>query len=180
MEALKIARRISTVEPCASLDLQIRHVHPRRAFRCGGMNTFTFDGSWNKIKGTLKQKYAQFTDDDLTFVEGKGDELLGRLQEKLGLSKDAVTHMLQEMKDSTSSLGHTVSEKVSAAATRVGEAVGDAKAKVTEVAGDAYDYARDGACTIQGKAENFVTEQPMTALLTALAVGFIAGFLVRR
>jgi uncharacterized protein YjbJ (UPF0337 family) len=144
------------------------------------MNTFTFDGSWNKIKGTLKQKYAQFTDDDLTFVEGKGDELLGRLQAKLGLSKDAVLGMLHELKDSAVNFGHSVQDKVSDAAARVGEAVGDAKAKVTEVAGDAYDCAREGARTIQGKAENFVTQQPMKALLTALAVGFVAGFLARR
>jgi hypothetical protein len=39
-----------------------------------------FKGGWNEMKGKLKQKYAQLTDDDLTFAEGKDDELLGRLQ----------------------------------------------------------------------------------------------------
>jgi uncharacterized protein YjbJ (UPF0337 family) len=43
------------------------------------MTTLQLKGNWNEIKGKLKQKYAQLTDDDLTFAEGKEDELLGRL-----------------------------------------------------------------------------------------------------
>jgi uncharacterized protein YjbJ (UPF0337 family) len=45
-------------------------------------------GSWNEMKGMLKQKYGQLTDDDLSFAEGKEDELLGRLQKKLGKSRE--------------------------------------------------------------------------------------------
>ena len=141
--------------------------------RRGGMNTFTFDGTWNKIKGKLKQKYAQLTDDDLVFVEGKSGELLGRLQSKLGLTEDAVVGVLTELKASASTFANDVREKV-------GEVVGDVKAKVTEAAGDAYDHARQGARTLQSKAEDYVIEQPIQALLTALAVGFVAGLLIRR
>jgi uncharacterized protein YjbJ (UPF0337 family) len=47
-----------------------------------------FKGSWNEAKGKLKQKYAQLSDNDLTFADGKEDELLGRLQQKLGKSKE--------------------------------------------------------------------------------------------
>jgi len=45
-------------------------------------------GNWNEVKGKLKQKYGQLTDDDLAFSEGKEDELLGRLQQKLGKTKE--------------------------------------------------------------------------------------------
>jgi len=45
-------------------------------------------GSWNEVKGMLKQKYGKLTDDDLAFSEGKEDELLGRLQQKLGRTKE--------------------------------------------------------------------------------------------
>jgi uncharacterized protein YjbJ (UPF0337 family) len=44
-------------------------------------------GHWNEIKGKLKQKYAQLTDDDLKLAEGKESELLGRLQKRLGKSR---------------------------------------------------------------------------------------------
>jgi uncharacterized protein YjbJ (UPF0337 family) len=52
------------------------------------MNSLKFDGTWNEVKGRLKQKYAQLTDDDLLFIEGKEEELYGRLQERLGKSKE--------------------------------------------------------------------------------------------
>lgn len=53
-------------------------------------------GNWNEIKGKLKQKYGQLTDDDLTFAEGKEDELLGRLQKRLGMSKEDVRREIEE------------------------------------------------------------------------------------
>jgi uncharacterized protein YjbJ (UPF0337 family) len=45
-------------------------------------------GNWNELKGKLKQKYGDLTDDDLSYVEGKEDEFLGKLQKKLDKTKD--------------------------------------------------------------------------------------------
>ena len=59
------------------------------------MNKLQFRGSWNEIKGKLKQKYAQLTDDDLTYTEGKDDELIGKLQKKLGKSAEEVRQILE-------------------------------------------------------------------------------------
>jgi uncharacterized protein YjbJ (UPF0337 family) len=60
------------------------------------MNKFQIKGNWNEIKGKLKQKYAQLTDDDLMFVEGKEDELLGRLQQRLGKTNEEVRREIEE------------------------------------------------------------------------------------
>ncbi len=54
------------------------------------MNKLTIEGNWNEIKGKLKQKYGELTDDDLTFAKGKEDEMYGRLQKKLGKTKDEI------------------------------------------------------------------------------------------
>jgi uncharacterized protein YjbJ (UPF0337 family) len=54
-------------------------------------------GNWNELKGKLKQKYGQLTDDDLTFAEGKEDELLGRLQKRLGKTKDELRAEIEDM-----------------------------------------------------------------------------------
>ena len=54
-------------------------------------------GSWNEVKGKLKQKYGQLTDDDLAFAEGKEDELLGRLQKRLGRTKDELRAEIADM-----------------------------------------------------------------------------------
>jgi len=59
------------------------------------MNKLQFKGSWNEIKGKLKQKYAQLTDDDLAYSEGKDEELIGKLQKKLGKSAEEVRQMLE-------------------------------------------------------------------------------------
>ena len=47
-------------------------------------------GNWNVIKGKIKQEYADLTEDDLRYQEGKEDELLGRLQRKMGKTKEEV------------------------------------------------------------------------------------------
>ena len=54
------------------------------------MDTLRIKGNWNQMKGKLKQKYPDLTDDDLLFVAGKEDDLLGRIQRKTGKSRDEV------------------------------------------------------------------------------------------
>lgn len=61
------------------------------------MNELKFKGAWNEVKGKLKQKYGELTDNDLTFAEGKEDELLGRLQQKLGKSKDELRKEIESI-----------------------------------------------------------------------------------
>ena len=60
------------------------------------MNKLQLKGNWNEIKGKLKQKFADLTDDDLTFAEGKEDEMLGRLQQRLGKSEEEVRRAIEE------------------------------------------------------------------------------------
>jgi uncharacterized protein YjbJ (UPF0337 family) len=52
------------------------------------MDKLEIKGNWNQIKGRLKQKYGKLTDDDLIYAEGQADELLGRLQEKTGQTRE--------------------------------------------------------------------------------------------
>ena len=61
------------------------------------MNTTTLKVNWDEQKGKLKQQFATLTDDDLMFAEGKKDEMLGRLQIKLGKSKDELHKMISEL-----------------------------------------------------------------------------------
>ncbi len=61
------------------------------------MSELTWKGRWNELKGKVKQQYGELTDDDLTYAEGKEDELLGRLQKQTGKSKDEVEDWLNKM-----------------------------------------------------------------------------------
>lgn len=60
-------------------------------------NITEFKGNWNEIKGKLKQKFAILTDSDVLLVEGKQDELLGRLQIKLGKTKEELQKLIAEL-----------------------------------------------------------------------------------
>lgn len=52
------------------------------------MNTTIVKGNWNELKGKLKQRFAVLTDNDLMYEEGKEDEMFGKIQTKLGKSKE--------------------------------------------------------------------------------------------
>ena len=60
-------------------------------------NRLKIKGTWNEAKGKLKQKYAELTDDDLLYEEGKEDELYGRLQKRLGKNREEVEQMMQDL-----------------------------------------------------------------------------------
>jgi uncharacterized protein YjbJ (UPF0337 family) len=61
------------------------------------MNTTELKGNWDEQKGKLKQKFAALTDNDLLFVEGKKDEMLGKLQIKLGKTKEELHKIIQAL-----------------------------------------------------------------------------------
>jgi len=61
------------------------------------MNTTEAKGNWNEQKGKLKQKFAILTDNDLMFAEGKKDEMFGRLQIKLGKTKEEMQKIISAL-----------------------------------------------------------------------------------
>lgn len=61
------------------------------------MNTSIIKGNWNELSGKLKQQFATLTDDDLLLSEGKQEELLGRLQIKLGKTKDELRSIIEKL-----------------------------------------------------------------------------------
>lgn len=58
-------------------------------------------GSWNELKGKLKQEYAELTENDLLYLEGKEDELVGRLQKAMGKTKEEVGAIIARLKPSS-------------------------------------------------------------------------------
>jgi uncharacterized protein YjbJ (UPF0337 family) len=60
-------------------------------------NTTELKGNWNETKGKLKQKFAQLTDNDQLLLEGKQEEVLGRLQIKLGKTKEEIQKLIASL-----------------------------------------------------------------------------------
>lgn len=61
------------------------------------MESKELKGKWSELKGKLKQKYANLTDDDLLYAEGKEDELYGRIQQRIGKSKEEVKELIDKI-----------------------------------------------------------------------------------
>jgi ElaB/YqjD/DUF883 family membrane-anchored ribosome-binding protein len=144
------------------------------------MKQFTFATHWDEIKGQLRQRFAQLTDDDLAFVEGKGEELLARLREKLELSAKDLHALLTELEAAAT-------DRFAQAKTMAGDFAGEVRAKASAVAdnvkaqaGVAYDQARERARGLRGDGEEYVRQNPRESLLAAICAGFVAGLLIRR
>jgi len=76
---------------------QFTHAPPVAGSKTKKMNTTEVKGNWNEQKGKLKQKFGFLTDNDLMFEDGKEDEMLGRLQIKLGKTKDDLKKFIAEL-----------------------------------------------------------------------------------
>ncbi|CAG8941025.1 unnamed protein product, partial [Penicillium salamii] len=58
-------------------------------------------GNWKQFKGKVKEKWGDLTDDDMTVVEGKRDQLVGKIQERYGYEKDRAEKEVKEWEDSS-------------------------------------------------------------------------------
>ncbi len=72
------------------------------------MNWDQIEGKWKQYSGQLKEKWGKLTDDDLTTIAGKRDQLIGKLQERYGMAKDQAERQVDEF---TTSVGHTDTAK---------------------------------------------------------------------
>ncbi len=61
------------------------------------MDKLEIKGNWNELKGKIKKEYGDLTDDDLKYEEGKDEELLGRLQQKVGKGRDELVKWIKSL-----------------------------------------------------------------------------------
>lgn len=64
------------------------------------MNEDTIQGNWKQFKGKVKEQWGKLTDDDLNVIAGKRDQLLGKIQERHGIAKDAADQQLKDWEKS--------------------------------------------------------------------------------
>lgn len=64
------------------------------------MNDDRISGNWKQFKGKIKEKWGDLTDDDMTVVEGKRDQLVGKIQERYGYEKDRAEKEVKDWEDS--------------------------------------------------------------------------------
>ncbi len=65
------------------------------------MESNQLKGSWAIVKGKIKEKWAELTDDDINEIDGKKDQLIGKIQQKYGQTKEQVQQMVEEFDQSS-------------------------------------------------------------------------------
>ena len=122
------------------------------------------EGNWNEIKGKLRQKWGQLTDDDLPQIRGDVEQLIGVIQRKTGEAREAIRRYLQEVSCSAASAVGTAAETVRGYAQHAAESA-------QQTVKQAADRAQDG----YAEAERFVRQRPGQSLLVCFGLGVIAG-----
>jgi len=150
------------------------------------MNITKTDMPWSELKAKLKQKYGQLMDDDFAFIEGKGEELLLRMQQRLGLTRTEAERIIDEIEGS-GGISATATRYASEAKARLSTAAEDLRHKA-EVGFDevrdrtrrAFDQGRDTMRTYGNDAFDYVREHPASSLFCAVGFGFLLGVSMRR
>jgi uncharacterized protein YjbJ (UPF0337 family) len=83
------------------------------------VNSDQFEGKWKQLKGSLKQRWGKLTDDDLTTLSGKKDELIGRLQQRYGITREQATREADEWASAAHSELDTTNDRARATATKL-------------------------------------------------------------
>ena len=130
-------------------------------------NQQILEGDWNEIKGKLRQRWGQLTDDDLPQIRGDAEQVIGAIQRKTGEAREAIERYLQEVSGSAASAIGTAAETVSDYAQQASEAV---QHSVKQAA----DQVRAG----YNEAERFVRDRPGESLLVCFGVGLITGVVI--
>lgn len=131
------------------------------------INAQELQGQWNKLRGQVKEHWGQLTDDDLTIHGGNIDQLVGKIQQRTGETRDSIEKFLTDLTSRGSSAVAQVSEAVSNYAQQAGDRLRDRYGDIADQARDRYDSAQD-----------MVRHHPGQSVAAAFGIGLVAGLVV--
>ena len=120
----------------------------------------TLQGRWNQVRGKIREKWGQLTDDDLARFDGNVEQLVGHIQRKTGAAKQSVEHFLEEL----SNEGASMMQRAEAYAHQAADQVRDTTQRV-----------RDGVEQGYARAEGMVQAKPAQSVAMAFGCGLAVG-----
>jgi uncharacterized protein YjbJ (UPF0337 family) len=127
----------------------------------------TLEGDWTEIKGKLRQRWEQLTDEDLPQIRADADQIIAIIQRKTGESREAIEVYLQQVSGSAASAIGTATETVRDYAQHASETVQHTAKQAAGQVRAGYD-----------EAERFVRDRPGESLLVCFGVGVITGVVI--
>jgi uncharacterized protein YjbJ (UPF0337 family) len=131
------------------------------------------EGNWKQMRGRVKERWGKLTDDDLTVIAGRRDQLEGMIQERYGYAKERAR---REIEDWYHSMESNLSEQIES----LRSGIQTLSSTVERIAKEQIPRARSRATDIFNDAEDAVKRNPVPALAIALGLGFLIGVLTRR
>ena len=131
------------------------------------VNAQVLQGQWNQIRGELKKRWAQLTDDDLRFNNGNIDQLVGKIQQRTGEAREAIEQFLSEAASQGAGAVSQAAGQFGQYARYAGDQVREGYNRISDQFGRGYEYSQD-----------MVRENPGRAIATAFGVGVLLGVVV--
>jgi uncharacterized protein YjbJ (UPF0337 family) len=131
------------------------------------INAQELQGQWTKLRGQVKEKWGQLTDDDLQIHGGNIDQLVGRIQQRTGEGRESIERFLTDLTGRGSSA-------IAHAADTVGQYAQHAGDRLREQYGQISDQARERL----DQAQDVVRHNPTQAVVAAFGIGVVAGIVV--
>jgi uncharacterized protein YjbJ (UPF0337 family) len=149
------------------------------------LNTEEIRGHWGTIRGKLKEKWGQLTDDDLQIAGGNIDQLIGRIQYKVGAERRAVEEFLERVSENAPALQQAAKEKAQVAAQQLRQGVDDARERlhdgyeqVNRRMRDGYDQLSQRVQERYDSAGELVRRRPVQSVAATFIAGMLAGVVV--
>lgn len=142
------------------------------------VNEQTLQGNWNEIKGKIRNKWGQLTNDDLQFAHGNIEQLVGLIQRKTGEARSAIEQFLEE---STAGGASTISQAAETArqyAQQAMETVQERSKTAAESFRRNYGQAADSVRNGYGQAEEMIKERPAESAAVCFGVGMLCGVIL--
>jgi len=130
------------------------------------INAQEIQGHWNTVRGKLKEKWGQLTNDDLQLVSGNVDQLIGRIQQRIGGDRRAIEDFISNVLPDKS----TINKGVAAVAEYAEEA--------SQAIQEGYEQVSEQASQGYRQAEQLVTQHPAESLGTLFGTGLVVGIVV--
>ena len=138
-------------------------------------NAQIFKGNWNEIKGQIREKWGDVTDDELDKVEGKSEQLVGVIQRNTGAARDEINKFISSISDAGAAMVEQASDSIRNHAGDATERVRDAAAYAQESAVELANQIGDQAAVGYEQAQEIVRRRPAESLAVCFGVGVLAG-----
>lgn len=131
------------------------------------VNTQQLQGSWNRVRGQIKERWGALTDDDLQLHGGNVDQVVGKIQQKTGETREAIEEFLGQLTAGGASA-------LSKAAETAGQYARDAGAQIRDRYQDVAEQVNEG----YEQVERVVRDRPTQSVAAALGIGLVVGIMV--